>query len=1727
MAPLSPSNLELEPELLHELLDHGRNLDAYRASLPLWQRNELPGWLPLEETILLIRMGARLGSSGLSLYGKRLARLHHPLHPAARVFAQTDFPPGLPAWARLKRYEQLGPLHCREPHLQASWLTHHARQLMAFQDYEGAEKLLIQARALAPADSWPLAVLAQLHLLKRDVDRAEEAADAAWSQTPGLPLAGYAKASCLVFRGHPALAASFLYQAIQQGCQSFDLARLTIDLAVEARQRGQAQDLPGDFHLEEFLERTLAFWPLPDRAGRRELLNLRLVVAESLGNSGECRRLAEQVRIGFYKDIAKNLEENPQGKRLLLPHRQVRQERLSCFPSALATCLSALGLHVDEKAIAAEITHDGTADWRIQRWAEGKGFAVHHFSLGQGEAKALLDLGLPFILIQSSLAQSHAVAVIGYDEARGTLLFHDPDHWQLGEMLLRKAVELEPPLGLHCLLILPLERSASLKKRVLPRSRFWQLGTRGQGMDWTACSAGLSAEWEAQLTELEDVERKILLLYHHLYLGRIQDGLKEATTLLDQFPGNHMLQRAFLSYLERGGRAETTLNTLRSIIQCQALPGFSNSQKAIWPHPEIYATLARLLRATPNGFQEAEQLLRRGLRIYPAESGLLAEWAVFCARSDQKEDAALLFRLASCLDPENEAHAMNFAHFSANLGQIEQAVHFLRSRTRQLASVVGAVRVWSTLVDFLEYLGRADEAREARFSLQDLHPHDPKVAAYVLPSLLWPRQRGRLIRAFSACEKAGGSDAYSAKIQLLKARGNHLAAEALSAQIPNLEMNFYLFRERGSLLSLTQGPESQWEFLNRFPHGEASVEWWQEIVSWLQNYRPEQELAEALERAQQALPFEGWIRRQRAWLAVDWHLAKADCQSQAQAIRLIDEAIALGSSAACQAALDAARCLVNGQVDAAMEGFLRAFALEPGDFYLKRIYLLLTQHAPQRRLEVLDRLANSFLAFRGPAFCAAELMSLWARFKGLTAARAMLQQLRQRRGDDLFLLQAECLLEIQYSPNPSANPSLLQRLEAACCQSPSHQALHQLLARLQQKMGHEGKARGYWRRIWLQNPNHPNAMLLLCQSMADKGWHRKALAFALLGLKYQPDHADLALLAADLMIETDQENRALGLLETSCRLRPDAAGLHRRKLAMVQGRGHRAYAMELARKAVAERPTDPYAHAVLAELLQRSQERRFLAEAEQAWVRACALAPGNADLYLQRAEVLEFQHGPLKACELLKEALPRVVEPAGIRAELACLARRSQKSEEANRWLHEFLEHHPDHPWGWNTLMNWAKESKDVQSVLPQIAAMGDILLADPDHQHTRLEFLRQTGQNLEEYAREIEWWGRCFPEHLPLLQLRARIRIEEQNPRAAEEILASWNAPRSLSFLVESIQFRSAWKLSGLEELLVELLTCKDKNAASAYSFLKQEFGGEAWFHCAVKKVFFRVAAEPLILPMEVMEALCSEASERGWAEELKKAAATWRALPPGQNSSFGYCRILVELSSLRLGRVTLHHRNEAPQRFQEDIWLWIAYGYALFQTGKDEEATSWLADWPARLDHPFQWWITSQVVASQFARMQYDAVVATCQKVLSLSESHPSFTSEGWKPFTISRLALALLLCGRHQEFAALWWERGSLLGDEPLYRVLSSLEETMKAADRTSAWLKVLQDHEEILAGDPTLRQALNNFAASHDLCPPPEPKQAPPVEQSSSDSSANPFRFLFSFLIFLLVTAHNAC
>src|SRR6266571_3920404 len=59
-------------------------------------------------------------------------------------------------------------------------------------------------------------------------------------------------------------------------------------------------------------------------------------------------------------------------------------------------------------------------------WLEKRGLVVHFFTATPEAAIRLIQNGIAFVLTLESDEKSHAVAVVGLDESKGTLLIHDP-----------------------------------------------------------------------------------------------------------------------------------------------------------------------------------------------------------------------------------------------------------------------------------------------------------------------------------------------------------------------------------------------------------------------------------------------------------------------------------------------------------------------------------------------------------------------------------------------------------------------------------------------------------------------------------------------------------------------------------------------------------------------------------------------------------------------------------------------------------------------------------------------------------------------------------------------------------------------------------------------------------------------------------------------------------------------------------------------------------------------------------------------------------------------------------------------------------------------------------------------------------------------------------------------------------------------------------------------------
>ena len=152
-------------------------------------------------------------------------------------------------------------------------------------------------------------------------------------------------------------------------------------------------------------------------------------------------RWAEEVRIPFYRKILANLRQNPKGRRIRLPFPRAIQKHEACLPTSVASALATLGEHLDPDVMASEITFGGTSEWAAAEWLEKHGFTVRFFAVTPDTATLLIKNGIGFVLTLEGDDNAHAVAVVGLDEAAGTLIIHDPMAYRTAEYLLERFCE--------------------------------------------------------------------------------------------------------------------------------------------------------------------------------------------------------------------------------------------------------------------------------------------------------------------------------------------------------------------------------------------------------------------------------------------------------------------------------------------------------------------------------------------------------------------------------------------------------------------------------------------------------------------------------------------------------------------------------------------------------------------------------------------------------------------------------------------------------------------------------------------------------------------------------------------------------------------------------------------------------------------------------------------------------------------------------------------------------------------------------------------------------------------------------------------------------------------------------------------------------------------------------------------------------------------------------------
>ena len=167
--------------------------------------------------------------------------------------------------------------------------------------------------------------------------------------------------------------------------------------------------------------------PLLDKSTKPWLAALRCEAAYRCGNLEKASEWAREAKGHFYEVQADRLKNPPaQRKRVCLPVGFVRQHHWTCAPATLAAICRYWSMPGDHLEVAAAITYAGTPNHSERQWAIENGWFTTEFTVTWESAQKVIDAGIPFTLTTPEVRSSHLQAVIGYDDARHTLIIRDP-----------------------------------------------------------------------------------------------------------------------------------------------------------------------------------------------------------------------------------------------------------------------------------------------------------------------------------------------------------------------------------------------------------------------------------------------------------------------------------------------------------------------------------------------------------------------------------------------------------------------------------------------------------------------------------------------------------------------------------------------------------------------------------------------------------------------------------------------------------------------------------------------------------------------------------------------------------------------------------------------------------------------------------------------------------------------------------------------------------------------------------------------------------------------------------------------------------------------------------------------------------------------------------------------------------------------------------------------------
>ncbi|HEX8880455.1 MAG TPA: tetratricopeptide repeat protein, partial [Candidatus Acidoferrum sp.] len=1568
---------------LQRLYDTNRFLEAFRQSADYWNPARRTDELSCDELILGGRLAARLGGRRLSRWLLRAALKRYPGEPRALYLASHVRLRGSTLFEQLRESESIPELPGADSRTQADWLASRALVWASVRDFAAAHRALERASLYKPNDSWVLSCQADVLGLEDRWDDALASAERAWEANPGAPYAAHSLGQSLLNLRRVREAADRL-SAAAESCQSFEVAcgacwhlcALAETLEADERRRTLSRARALAVNLA-----SLA--PLADRETRALLARVWLDIAQQDDDHNEMERWSEEARSPFHRAVLKNLRANPDGCRIRLPFRCAIQKHDACLPTSVASALEAMGAHIDPDVMASEITFGGTPKWAAAEWLENRGFCVRYFPATPDTARRLVTNGIAFIMTLEGDSSAHAVAVVGIDEAAGTLIVHDPQAFRVSEYLSEYIGHGEAPLGPKAMAVVT-PAQLPLLERLLPEADSEAIAATERHHQ-AVTRHGPSAAREL----VQDFARRypshpvtrLLVAMQATHDGQLGAALADLQDLLRAFPNSAFVRGRILSACRSLGNTALTRETLATVVHRGVVPGIQSQQNWLYPPGNYVAEYADLLRLSAETRDTALSLLHGVLLREPT---CAFAWHVLgeLLRSEMDSSGALLaYRIAACLADSWEHYARAYCDALGNCGRAEEGLEWLGERVRRFGSSARAVSPWTTWIGALEQWGHPQEALRATEQSIDRYPDSAELLAFVVPFAArmgqWERAEALLRRLAEAGNSAlfhqAAAAFYRMRGDLERSIGH--AHDCVGESPLSTEASGDLLH----LIAKRDGAVAAMDLASRWRADHRGHDGFEQLYCQQLDRVPLSQFRKylLLRRRARRNPQDGWTWRELVFLCCPQYQSADDRRRGRLETRInsfLEQCRRISPEAAATLRAEALWSEARGKWSEALDGWFESIRREPEGLYAYQHALdCLPRFEAAERKRVWEEISTHLPTHSGRLLTARYNAMRAAEMFGLAVAEQGVSRWAALRPDDPEVLEARADLLLEYGHGRTDAQRALEILEPAVERHPYHIGLRSSFANALHKLGKFEEAEQVLAELVRRHPDDSPAHIQLARVHEQGGRLDKALQVLESAGHRDPQNADLWDMRAQMLIRARRFKEADAIIRDGLSRFPRNVRWRERAIELLVDCGQPEAAIEAAREGVRVYPRGAYLWFLLGTTL--GDQRRFAThgEIEKCLRHSLVLNLGLFAAADRLAILLVEQRRYGEAEQVILGVRERLSDPTPANGRLAWIHYQQGEKKEARDEMASLLRVVPSYLWGWMVLHDVLLADEAWDDARRIFSSTPVELQTHTRFRRQRLVLLEKAGLSAAELDSEWNTLLGDFPEDLGIhLQRYDSLRSAKRMPEAGKVLeLARARYPENLFVLARFVEVLAQDQRRKEEAIraLLTILFADGEDPSWAVDYAWGAAKAAKWEHQAYEQARERLRHGSRPTPRALSQLSSHALLHYGtFKQQLQPRWRTWfpdkgaretvamlNFVDSSRWTNGGYRTILLRhLSDFGYHRAVVRYWQKHKPLVEADVESWSETARALVGLKKSELARTLLADWRSRTGVP-----------------------------------------------------------------------------------------------------------------------------------------------------------------------------